>query len=414
MDRETFRIELETALANVRDVVALRTMALCDLVAVDVPRKEQSWELARYLLDSIEQLRPESEEDCDSWPRRRFDVLALRYVSGLSPDEVAERMGVSRRHFYRQLQRALDELAEYLWPDVAGASNAAHADVDPGTDEDATDPQHLLRQESSRVASLQQGSSLDEVLHSVLQVLAPLLAERHVDLCYDSAADLPTVSASSVVLKQLLLGLLGEILRSDRVRAIDITTGILDGNVCLMVIGRSAPGAPMDQKASPAGAAVEPNYIDLASFQGVRIERLKLGAGEDGYAVVLAPEVDRSVLVVDDNEDVCLLFRRYLLSAGYRPFEVTSGEEAIAFARKHPLYAITLDLMMSNEDGWDVLQALNHDPRTAGIPIVVCSVLDQEQLALMLGATAFLKKPVRREQLLQSLAQLRAPLVSPR
>ena len=120
----------------------------------------------------------------------------------------------------------------------------------------------------------------------------------------------------------------------------------------------------------------------------------------------------RSVLVVDDNEDVCLLFHRYLLSAGYRPREVTSGEEAISFARDHDLYAITLDLMMSNEDGWDVLQTLTHDPKTSGIPIVVCSVLDQEQLALMLGAAAFLKKPVRREQLLQSLARLRAPLVS--
>jgi CheY-like chemotaxis protein len=62
--------------------------------------------------------------------------------------------------------------------------------------------------------------------------------------------------------------------------------------------------------------------------------------------------------------------------------------------------------MMNQEDGWDVLQELTHDPLTATVPIVVCSVLDQQELALMLGATAFLKKPVMAEDLLQTLDQL--------
>jgi CheY-like chemotaxis protein len=112
------------------------------------------------------------------------------------------------------------------------------------------------------------------------------------------------------------------------------------------------------------------------------------------------------VLVVDDNEDVLTLFERYLSSGGYQPVLAQTGAEAIAIATAEELYAITLDLMMTGEDGWDVLQALRGHPRASDIPVVVCSVLDHEHLALALGAQAFLKKPIMREPLLQVLHDL--------
>jgi len=113
------------------------------------------------------------------------------------------------------------------------------------------------------------------------------------------------------------------------------------------------------------------------------------------------------VLVVDDNPDVGLLLRRYLLVGGYQPIIATTAAEAIALARSHPFYAVTLDLMMDNKDGWDVLQTLANDVRTEHIPVIVCSVLDQKDLALMLGASAFLRKPVMPDALLQALAEVK-------
>ena len=64
---------------------------------------------------------------------------------------------------------------------------------------------------------------------------------------------------------------------------------------------------------------------------------------------------------------------------------------------------IFLDVMMHNVDGWQVLSELHHDPATSHIPVVVCTVLPLEEMALALGANAFLQKPVSQQQFLRVL-----------
>jgi hypothetical protein len=67
---------------------------------------------------------------------------------------------------------------------------------------------------------------------------------------------------------------------------------------------------------------------------------------------------------------------------------------------------ITLDVMMPNMDGWQVLRALAQNPATAKIPVVVCSVLREPEVALSLGARAYLKKPIDPLMLVETLARL--------
>jgi CheY-like chemotaxis protein len=144
----------------------------------------------------------------------------------------------------------------------------------------------------------------------------------------------------------------------------------------------------------------------LAMLPGATLALLQTEPDGAHYRLILPTAQTRTVLVVEDNPEVGGLFQRYLTSGGYQALLATRGAEAIALARSRRLHAITLDLVMDSADGWDVLQALRDDPRTSYIPIIVCSVLDQQQLALMLGASAFLKKPVLREHLLQALVQV--------
>ena len=68
---------------------------------------------------------------------------------------------------------------------------------------------------------------------------------------------------------------------------------------------------------------------------------------------------------------------------------------------------ITLDVMMPSMDGWQVLRDLAQNPATQHIPVIVCSVLKEPELAFSLGARAYLKKPVDRLELLATLARLR-------
>src|SRR5262249_17505864 len=128
--------------------------------------------------------------------------------------------------------------------------------------------------------------------------------------------------------------------------------------------------------------------------------------GSNGFDVLLPVRSRRTVLVVDDNVDVLELFERYLGLHDFQPVTVRTADEALAQARRLKPYAITLDLMMPDQDGWDLLQAFLNRPETQHIPIIVCSVLRQKELALSLGATAFLEKPISEQALLSVLNAL--------
>ena len=109
------------------------------------------------------------------------------------------------------------------------------------------------------------------------------------------------------------------------------------------------------------------------------------------------------LLVVEDNEAVIRAFRRYLTGYDYQVIGTTAGAETIRLAREMSPTTITLDVMMPTQDGWEVLQALKSDPLTRHIPVIICSVLEDPELARSLGATAYLRKPVTQSDLLAAL-----------
>ena len=406
MDQETFRSELENALSHLRDVVRLRTTRLAAALFPSVPRGQRGWELSRYLLEAIQRLRPPPEEH-DIWPRRRYDVLALRYVSGLSPDQVAERLAISSRHFYRQQQRALDELAGLLWAEAADRAHDGEPD-EPAL-EHGSARLDLLRRELAPLLQTRQSCSLAQVWQSVFTLLSSLPPARSLSWQVDLPEGLPNVALSAEILKQLLLGLLGDLLHGLPVSTISLTAQIADGALDLLVSAQRDSGAVGDAERSaetnPWERAGE-RVSELATLHGASLAVAEVASGGASYRVTLPTVGTRTVLIVEDNEEVRFLFQRSLKSGGFEPLVAANGAEAIALARSRQLYAITLDLVMKDADGWDVLQALRDDPRTADVPIIVCSVLEQQELATMLGARAFLKKPVMREHLLQALAEV--------
>jgi CheY-like chemotaxis protein len=79
------------------------------------------------------------------------------------------------------------------------------------------------------------------------------------------------------------------------------------------------------------------------------------------------------------------------------------AQQAIAHMQNTRPYAIVLDLMMPQMDGWDLLQRFLTQPDTQTVPIIICSVLKQKDLALSLGATAFIEKPISEMLLLSTL-----------
>ena len=142
----------------------------------------------------------------------------------------------------------------------------------------------------------------------------------------------------------------------------------------------------------------------LVESQGGQMQAL----WDDRRIRIALPIADTlTVLVVDDNEDMIRLLRRYLNGHRYQVVEAQNSEEALHLALKLRPQIITLDVMMPNRDGWEALQILKNHPRTCDIPVLVCSILDEPDLALSLGAWGYLRKPISQEELLSALERLR-------
>jgi CheY-like chemotaxis protein len=116
---------------------------------------------------------------------------------------------------------------------------------------------------------------------------------------------------------------------------------------------------------------------------------------------VLKPAPERSVtplsgitvLCIDDDAEVIDLLRRYLVPEGYSVRGASSGDEGIRLAQEiHPA-VITLDIMMPEKDGWQVLRDLKNNPATKEIPVIIHSIIENRPLALSLGALEVIAKP---------------------
>lgn len=114
-------------------------------------------------------------------------------------------------------------------------------------------------------------------------------------------------------------------------------------------------------------------------------------------------ESGNTILVVEDNPQAAKLLSLHLIQAGYQVLVAHSGREALSLAEQYLPMAITLDLLLPDMDGWQVLSALKSMPHTRNIPVVIVSVLDRQVLGFRLGASDYLVKPVDRTELLHAL-----------
>jgi CheY-like chemotaxis protein len=100
------------------------------------------------------------------------------------------------------------------------------------------------------------------------------------------------------------------------------------------------------------------------------------------------------------------LLTNYLSKNGYAVVPARNGAEAIDLARRLRPAAITLDILLPDTDGLEVLATLRSLPETREIPVVVVSIADNRELGFSLGAAGWLMKPVDREQFLEAVCRV--------
>jgi len=124
---------------------------------------------------------------------------------------------------------------------------------------------------------------------------------------------------------------------------------------------------------------------------------------------------NESILVVDDEEDVLELVRYNLDRSGYHVETATSGEEALAKARRKLPDLVILDLMLPGMDGLDVCKKLKNDAKTEGLPIIVLTAKSEESdivTGLELGADDYVTKPFSPKVLIARVRRILRRAVS--
>jgi CheY-like chemotaxis protein len=112
------------------------------------------------------------------------------------------------------------------------------------------------------------------------------------------------------------------------------------------------------------------------------------------------------ILIVDDDDRHCAILSSLLQEVGCRTWEANDGEQGLKMATSHHPDIILLDLAMPNMNGFEFIVHLQKHPPSDAIPIIVSSASvfeENRQRSLQAGATAFIPKPLDRDELLNAI-----------
>ncbi len=405
---ETFTRDLHRALLSAYDPAELTRSRLIDLFSLR-QHLDPCADLRRIFQEAIAALKPDeaTPPHADAW--RAYHILQYRYMELIPQREIAKGMALSVRQFRRHETGALQVLANYLWArhglqfrapmqgapvaPLAGAATAAQAGSHDGE-------MHWLR---STLVS--EAADIRAVVEAALRTVAPLLASARVGVDCQLPEALPRLAVQTITLRQALVNILSA--------AAYCTPG---GRLEVVAEAQGSPVTVRIKPLSQRGAAAHLGgdgreslemACQLVTLSGGTLE-LALGDRPQVpfVATLLLPRVQEfGVLIIDDNVDTQQLFQRYLEGTCYSFVGAASPQDALALAAELEPKIIILDVMLPGMDGWEVLGRLREHPATRTIPVIVCTILPQERLALTLGAAAFLHKPVTRAALLAALDQ---------
>jgi signal transduction histidine kinase/DNA-binding response OmpR family regulator len=112
------------------------------------------------------------------------------------------------------------------------------------------------------------------------------------------------------------------------------------------------------------------------------------------------------ILVVEDHPETLFIYEKHLQESRYQLIATRTLAQARQALQQLRPAAIVLDILLEGQNGWTFLQEVKGDESTRAIPVLVATVIDNEQQALALGADGFLIKPVERLPLLNKLNTL--------
>jgi signal transduction histidine kinase/CheY-like chemotaxis protein len=281
---------------------------------------------------------------------------------------------------------------------------------------------------------------LADVINAAITNTSGLVKDKPIELVQKIPANLPTVKADEIRINQVLINLISNAVKFTEKGSITVEASVSkspdnEAEILVTVADTGIGIAIEDQvKLFQRFSQVDdsPTRKTGGTGLGLSICRslVELHGGRIG---LLSSEVDKGsvfyftlplpdfipaydlsspaedtniILSIDDDAQVIALYDRFLKTQGFEVIPLTDPSNAVQKARELKPFAITLDVMMPQKDGWQVLNELKQDPETRDIPILICSILQEEEKGYSLGASEYLVKPFLQDDLINAIRRL--------
>ncbi|MBC7249977.1 MAG: response regulator [Anaerolineae bacterium] len=295
----------------------------------------------------------------------------------------------------------------------------------------------ISRIETGRITLHMEKLRMEDIVLEVANSMRQQIEAKGLKLELDIAPDLEEVSGDRARLIQVLTNLVANAYHYTPEGQITVALSSMDGAVRVDVRDTGIGIAPEEQvkiferfyradhpvvqqsEGTGLGLSIVRMFVEL---HGGRVwVNSELGKGSTFTFILptvgrelalptLPPPKSRGkkILVVDDERDILELLRYQLEAQGYEVVATSMGSSVVPTACREKPDLITLDVLLPDKDGFEVLRDLKANPQTAHIPVIILSVVQDAESGLQLGAVDYLAKPIHEERLLSAVERVLA------
>jgi signal transduction histidine kinase/CheY-like chemotaxis protein/ligand-binding sensor domain-containing protein len=296
--------------------------------------------------------------------------------------------------------------------------------------------------------------SMGEIIERATAATSSLFDGNDVELIRDIESNMPAVDGDEHRLIQVVINLISNAVKFTTKGSIECSARLKDGEIVVSVKDSGVGIAPTDQPKvfekfkqvgdtltdKPKGTGLGlPICKEIVEHHGGRIwVESQIGQGSTFFFTIPVPGMrktvpdsfrhraidltalvkelrekvrsqqthDKSILVVDDDPHIRSLLRQELTDAGYSVRLAEDGRKALAMVREETPGLIILDVMMPEINGFDVAAVLKNDPLTMHVPIIILSIVEDQERGFRLGVDRYLTKPIDTPSLFQEIDTL--------
>lgn len=389
---EEFIEQIKQALEHLYDFPFLQRHPLADIHGHQT-NEPSGHHLRRELIQAIETLNPGKSVSVRSGVARLYNLMHLHYIGGMTIQETSLELGISLRQAYRDLRRGQESVSEVLWFNRRN-SQEPHPTTPIPTDDGVISS---LQSEVARLESETEIVNLGHLLQTAGKAVSKLATQNHIQLIINTPPSPVVISTNPTLAQQVFINLLSQTVQQSQAGDIHVSLHASHNQPTMIDISFMA-----DHKPEIIQPLIE-HFLEQLHWG----QSLSYFEDNKHYALSLTLEDEHpTILIVDDNEGLVDLLRRYFSGYTFQVLSAHTGAEGLEIARNLQPNIIIMDLMMPGMDGWELLQRLRAQPETREIPVIICSVINDPELAYSLGASKFIAKPVNKETILNALKEL--------